>query len=263
MPRKLLLPILVLCTSSGCGDSIDAIFRDARNQKNEAIDLFLKVNDEKDAKAMKDTLLKKATERFENTFKDRQDKWEKNFETKKISDFVSEYYKEQKEPFNPKKYDKTAFKTVLGKVKKENRDKVEDAFNSIIAYHVSEEASEKRLEGAVNRLGQIVAKLKSEKEEEMRKKGDNNPIVNPKDHWPNLVDLHERDFKQLKKLTINIAGLTSSGGPPPGAGMQGGPPGGGMQGGPPGGGMQGGPPGGGMQGGPPGGGMQGGPPGKQ
>ena len=169
MRRKLILPLLLLCTATGCGDSLDTICARAAIAKNEIIDLVLKVNDEDQAKLTREKLIPKAIEQFEEVTKDRLDKWEKNFgANKQINDFCFQYKTINEVPLDLTKKNQAAIDKIMqAKVKKDNeRPSWTCSIRSRIM-PLRRVAATNRIDFAANRLEQIIAKLTAEKLEEI------------------------------------------------------------------------------------------------
>jgi hypothetical protein len=245
MFRKLLLPSLLLCASTGCADNLDAVLRDAHNNKSEAIDVLMKINDEEDAKLVKEKLLAKAKAHFDFVVKERFDKWEKGFGTRRITDIALEYAKLKQEPLKLLDFNEKVFAKAMEKIKKDDRPEMQAVFDSFIEYYKSNAAANTRLDAAVSRLGRLVDKFTQEKIAELRAQGVEDPKVNPKDHWPTLesvrtfgtpkADLLGKEIELIQKMGVELSGFRSGVGMAPMGvgGPGGGLPGGGLPGGGP------------------------------
>jgi hypothetical protein len=186
--------LLGVLTLSGCGDSADTLLRTATNFKSEITDRLMKVTDEPSAKKYTD-YMKTCMDKN----RDLDEKWQKW-----IKDIEDDFRKEKKRVVQFKS--DAAPGTEQWEADARNVSANEDARiiqtrEAFITYLRKISADAKRLEREKARIAALVNHLVAEKINEERAKGVENPVVDPKSYWPNLVQINDPSLFKMLVMT--------------------------------------------------------------
>jgi len=200
LTRRHLKNFLLLCSLAvlpGCvGDTPTSVLRSAINRKTELTDRLTAVKDDESAKKFIEGFLTWKDTGYNDENRKLSEKWRdliKNIEDEHRNKRVIQFKTNEKAGTD--KWLADVENTLKQGLDTEKSD-IAGAREAYLAYAKDYVADTKRFERERKRIQNIVSHLTSEKIAEEKAKGVKTPQINPKDHWPNLVQITEKETFQ-------------------------------------------------------------------